>query len=136
MQQIDYKRNTTSAAADVSFLSDGRTVMRMKRKTRARLLGALSASMLLLAQTDGLRAAEEVKPGVKRCALLQSQLTAAVKSKHMVLSSRVKSLEAEAQQFCSQGKTAQGNRAYVKALNSLGIIPDLGTEHLATGEVQ
>jgi len=136
MQQIEYNRNTIYPASDVSFLPDGRTVMRMKRKTRAILLGALSASMLLLAQTDGLRAAEQVKPGVKRCALLQSQLTAAVKSKHIVLSSRVKSLEAEAQQFCSQGKTAQGNRAYVKALNSLGIIPDLGTEHLATGEVQ
>ena len=136
MQQIEYNRNTIVPASDVSFLPDGRTVMRMKRKTRAILLGALSASMLLLAQTDGLMAAEQVKPGVKRCALLQSQLTAAVKSKHMVLSSRVKSLEAEAQQFCSQGKTAQGNRAYVKALNSLGIIPDLGPEHLATGEVQ
>ena len=136
MQQIEYNRNTIFPTSDVSFLPDGRTVMRMKRKTRAKLLVALSASMLLLAQTDGPRAAEEGKPGVKRCALLQSQLTAAVKSKHIVLSSRVKSLEAEAQQFCSQGKTAQGNRAYVKALNSLGIIPDLGIEHLATGEVK
>ncbi|MEI8180721.1 hypothetical protein [Aestuariivirga sp.] len=110
--------------------------MLMIRKTRAKLLVVLSASMLLLAQTDVSRVAAEVKPGVKRCALLQSQLTAAVKSKHMVLSSRAKSLEAEAQQFCSQGKTAQGNRAYVKVLNSLGIMPDLGTEHVATGEVQ
>jgi hypothetical protein len=110
--------------------------MLMTRKTRAGLLGVLSASMLLLAQTDVPRAATQVKPGVKRCALLQSQLTAAVRSKHMVLSSRAKSLAAEAQEFCSQGKTAQGSRAYVKVLNSLGIIPDLGTEHVATGEVQ
>lgn len=110
--------------------------MLMKRLTPMKLLTALSAALLLLAQTDVPRAAVVVKPGVKRCALLQSQLTAAVKSKHMVLSSRAKSLEAEAQEFCSQGKTAQGNRAYVKALNSLGIIPDLETEHLATGEVQ
>ena len=110
--------------------------MLMKRQTPMKLLTVLSASLLLLAQTDGLSAATEVKPGVKRCALLQSQLTAAVRSKHMSLSSRAKTLEAEAQEFCSQGKTAQGNRAYVKALNSLGIIPDLGTEHVATGEVQ
>ena len=110
--------------------------MLMKRQTPMKLLTALSASLLLLAQTDVPRAATEVKPGVKRCALLQSQLTAAVKSKHMVLSSRAKSLETEAQQFCSQGKTAQGNRAYVQVLNALGIIPDLGTEHIATGEVQ
>lgn len=110
--------------------------MLMKRLTPLTLLTALSAALLLLAQTDGTRAATEVKPGVKRCALLQSQLTAAVKSKHMVLSSRARSLEAEAQEFCSQGKTAQGNRAYVKALNALGIMPDLGTEHVATGEVQ
>jgi len=109
--------------------------MLMKRKTRATLLGALSASILLAVQTDALQAVE-VKPGVKRCASLQSQLTAAAKSKHMVLSSREKSLEAEAQQFCSHGKTAQGTRAYVKALNSLGLEPDLGTEHVATGEIQ
>jgi hypothetical protein len=108
----------------------------MTSKTRAKLLAAMSASMLLLAQTDVSWAAAEVKPGVKRCALLQSQLTAAVKSKHMVLSSRAKSLAAEAQEFCSQGKTSQGTRAYVKVLNSLGIMPDLGTEHLATGESQ
>ena len=136
MQQIDANRNTTRCAADVTFLPDSRAVMLMQRKTTMKLLTALSASLLLLAQTDVPRAATAVKPGVKRCALLQSQLTAAVKSKHMVLSSRVKSLEAEAQEFCSQGKTAQGNRAYVKALNSLGIIPDLGIEHLATGEVK
>ena len=105
----------------------------MKPTSRAKLLTVLSASILLAVQTDALPAAE-AKPGVKRCALLQSQLTAAVKSKHMVLPSRAKTLEAEAQEFCSQGKTAQGNRAYVKALNSLGIIPDLGTEHLAIGE--
>ena len=107
--------------------------MLMKRKPRATLLTVLSVSILLASQTDALPAVE-AKPGVKRCALLQSQLTAAVRSKHIVLPSRVKSLEAEAQEFCSQGKTAQGNRAYVKALNSLGIIPDLGTEHVATGE--
>ncbi|WP_421692693.1 hypothetical protein [Aestuariivirga sp.] len=107
----------------------------MIRKTRANLLAVLSASMLFAAQTDALQAVE-VKPGVKRCALFQSQLTAAVKSKHIVLSSREKSLEAEAQQFCSQGKTAQGNRAYVKVLNALGIKPDLGTEHVATGDIQ
>lgn len=122
--------------ADVTFLPDSRAVMLMKRQTHMKLLIALSASLLLLAQTNVPGAATEVKPGVKRCALLQSQLTAAVKSKRMVLSSRAKSLEAEAQEFCSQGKTAQGNRAYVKVLNSLGIIPDLGTEHVATGEVQ
>jgi len=110
--------------------------MLMKFQTRAKLLVALSASMLLAAQTEVLHAAGEVKPGVKRCALLQSQLMAAVKSKHLVLSARAKSLEAEAQEFCSQGKTAQGNRAYVKVLNSLGIMPDLGTEHVATGEVK
>lgn len=110
--------------------------MLMKRKTRASVLAALSASLLLLAQTDVLRAATEVKPGVKRCALLQSQMTVAVKSKHMVLSSKARSLAEEAQQFCSQGKTAQGTRAYVKALNSLGITPDLGNEHVLTGDIQ
>lgn len=136
MQRIDANRNTTRRAAGVTFLPDSRAVMLMKRQTTMKLLTALSASLLLLAQTDVSGAATEVKPGVKRCALLQSQLTAAVKSKHMVLSSRAKSLEAEAQEFCSQGKTAQGNRAYVKVLNSLGIIPDLGTEHVATGENQ
>lgn len=91
--------------------------------------------MLFAAQTDALPAVQ-AKPGVKRCALLQSQMTAAAKSKHIVFSSRVKTLEAEAQQFCSQGKTAQGNRAYVKALNALGIKPDLGTENVATGDIQ
>lgn len=115
--------------------SDSRAVMLMKRHMHMKVLTLLSTALLLLAQTDGPQAATVVKPGVKRCALLQSQLTAAVKSKHMVLSSRAKSLEAEAQEFCSQGKTAQGARAYVKALNSAGIIPDLGTEHVATGEV-
>lgn len=109
--------------------------MLMKRKVRAGLLAVLSASMLLAAQTDALPATQ-VKPGVKRCAMLQSQLTAAVKSKHMVLSSRAKSLAAEAQQFCQQGKTAQGALAYVKALNALGLTPDLETEHVATGEFQ
>ena len=109
--------------------------MLMKRQTRLKLLFALSAPLLLMAQTDVPQAATEVKPGVKRCALLQSQLTAAVQSKHIVLTSRAKSLEAEARQFCSQGKTAQGTRAFVKALNSLGVMPDLGTEHVATGEV-
>lgn len=136
MQQIDADRYTTCGIADVTFVPDRPAVMLMKRQTPMTLLTALSASLLLLAQTDVPRAATEVKPGVKRCALLQSQLTAAVKSKHMVLSSRARSLEAEAQEFCSQGKTAQGNRAYVKALNSLGVTPDLGTEHVATGEVQ
>ena len=109
--------------------------MLMTRKTQMKLPVVLSASLLLLAHIVGAGAATEVKPGVKRCALLQSQLTAAVRSKHMVLSSRARALEAEAQEFCSQGKTAQGNRAYVKVLNSLGVIPDLGTEHVATGEV-
>lgn len=107
--------------------------MLMKRKTRAKLLAALSGLMLFAAQTDALPATQ-VKPGVKRCAMLQSQLTAAVRSQHMVLSSRAKSLAAEAQQFCQQGKTAQGARAYVKALNALGLTPDLETEHLATGD--
>lgn len=97
------------------------------------MLTVLSAFLLLGVQTDAPKAAE-AKPGVKRCALLQSQLTAAVKSKHIVPPARAKSLETEAQEFCAQGKTAQGNRAYVKALNALGIIPDLGTEHVATGE--
>ena len=101
--------------------------MLMKRKTRANWLTALSTLMLLTAQTPALPGVL-VKPGVKRCALLQSQLTAAAKSKHITFSARVKSLEAEAQQFCSTGKTAQGNRAYVKALNSLGIKPDLRTD--------
>ncbi|WP_146256115.1 hypothetical protein [Aestuariivirga litoralis] len=99
------------------------------------VLAALSATLLLLGQTDGAQAATVVKPGVKRCALLQSQLTAAVRSKHMVLSPRARSLEAEAREFCQQGKTAQGARAYVKALNTLGIMPDLETAHVATGEV-
>ena len=108
----------------------------MKRHLHMNVLALLSTALLLLAQTDGPRAATVVKPGVKRCAVLQSQLTAAVTSKHMVLSSRARSLEAEAQEFCSQGKTAQGARAYVKVLNSIGVMPDLGTEHVATGEVQ
>jgi hypothetical protein len=107
--------------------------MLMKRQTYMTLLTVLSASLLFLAQTDVPGAATEVKPGVKRCAVLQSQMTAAVRSKHLVLSPRVKSLAAEAQEFCAQGKPAQGTRAYVKALNSLGIVPDLGTEHVATG---
>lgn len=106
----------------------------MKRKTRANFLVALSTLMLLAGMTDA-RSAAQVKPGAKRCAVLQSQLTAADKSKHIVFSPRVKSLEAEAQQFCNQGKTAQGNRAYVKALNLLGIKPDFETEHV-TGEIQ
>lgn len=110
--------------------------MLMKRQTHMKLLTTLSAALLLLAQSDGPRAATQVKPGVKRCALLQSQMIAAVKSKHMVPSPRATLLEAEAQQFCSQGKTAQGARAYVKALTSLGITPELETEHVATGEVQ
>ena len=109
--------------------------MLMKRLTPMTLLTVLSASLLLPVQTAGVGAATEVKPGVKRCVLLQSQLTAAVRSKRLVLSSRTSSLAAEAQEFCSQGKTAQGNRAYVKVLNALGIMPDLGTEHVATGEV-
>lgn len=109
--------------------------MLMTSKTRAALLVVLSASMLLAAQTDAFPAVE-VKPGVKRCALLQSQLTAAAKSKHIVFSPRAKSLEAEAKQFCSQGKTAQGNRAYVKALNALGLKPDLGTDNVVTGDIQ
>ena len=107
--------------------------MLMKRQTSMNLLTVLSASLLFLAQTDVAGAATEVKPGVKRCALLQSQMTAAVTSKHVVLSPRAKALAAGAREFCSQGKTAQGTRAYVKALNSLGIRPDLGTEHVATG---
>ena len=110
--------------------------MLMTRKTTMKLPAVLSASLLLLAQTVGARAATEVKPGVKRCALLQSQLTAAVRSQHMVLPPRARALEDEAQGFCAQGKTAQGNRAYVKAMNALGITPDLGTEHVATGEDQ
>lgn len=110
--------------------------MLMKRHTQMKLLTALSAALLFLAHTEAPGAAPQVKPGVKRCALLQSQLTAAVKSKHLVLSSRASSLEAQARQFCSQGKTAQGARAYVKALTSLGITPELETEHVATGEVQ
>lgn len=109
--------------------------MLMNTETRAKLLAALSASLLLLAQTDGPRAATGVKPGVKRCALLQSQMTAAVNAKHIVLSSRARSLVAEARQFCQQGKTAQGTRAYVKALSALGVTPDLGTEHVATGDI-
>ena len=135
MQQIDVKRNTTSWLAGVSFEPDRRAVMLMTSNTQMTFLAVLSASLLLLAQVVGTGTASEVKPGVKRCALLQAQLTAAVRSKHMVLPSRARSLEAEAQEFCSQGKTAQGNRAYVKVLNSLGVIPDLGTEHVATGEV-
>ena len=88
MQQIEANRNTTRGAADVTFSPDSRAVMLMQRTTNMKLLTALSASLLLLAQTDVPRAATEVKPGVKRCALLQSQLTAAVRSKHMVLSSQ------------------------------------------------
>lgn len=109
--------------------------MLMKPNTRAMLLGALSASILLAVQTDA-SLAVEARPGVKRCALLQSQLTAAARARHMMLPSRARSLEAEAQQFCSRGKTAQGTRAYVKALNSLGLEPDLGTENVATGVIR
>ena len=109
--------------------------MLMKRQTPMKLPAVLSASLLLLLQTVGPGAATEVKPGVKRCALLQSQMTAAVNAKHIVLSSRARSLVAEARQFCQQGKTAQGTRAYVKALNALGVTPDLGTEHVATGDI-
>lgn len=109
--------------------------MLMKHPMQMKLLCALSASLLLLAQTDGTAAAAGATPGVKRCASLQSQLTAAVKSQHLVLSPRVKGLGAQALRFCQHGKTAQGARAYVKALNALGIMPDLETEHVATGEL-
>ena len=102
--------------------------------TRALWLIALSATLLLVAHSGALQA-EVVKPGMKRCAVLQSQLTSAEKAKHVVFSTRAKSLEAEAQQFCSEGKTAQGARSYVKALNWLGIKPDIETEHV-TGEFQ
>lgn len=101
--------------------------MLMQSKVQVKWLAALSVLTLLLVQGDAWGAAV-MKPGVKRCELLQAQLTAAAKSKHMQASSHVKSLEAQAQAFCSQGKTAEGNRAYVKALTSLGIKPNLDTE--------
>lgn len=108
-------------------------MLRMRR-TRAYLLIGLSIT-LLLAVHPAAQPADVVKPGMKRCAVLQSQLTSAEKAKHVVFSTRAKSLEAEAQQFCSKGKTAQGARTYVKALNSLGIKPELETEHV-TGDNQ
>lgn len=100
--------------------------MLMKRKTRVKWLTVLSSLMLLLAPAAA--PAASVKPGMKRCELLQAQLTAAVVSQRLAVSYRVRSLEMEARKFCSQGKTAQGNRSYVKALVSLGLKPNLDAE--------
>lgn len=101
--------------------------MLMKRNIQVKWLTVLSGLTLLLLPINAWAAAP-VKPGVKRCEQLQAQLTASIASNHDTVSPRLKSLEAEARKFCSLGKTAQGNRAYVKALTSLGIKPNLDSE--------
>jgi hypothetical protein len=98
-----------------------------------RLRGILmpAAYLLLMAATtvvlaDGAQATTAaLSPGMKRCIALEKQLSGVVKAKKPNLPSGVRKLETQAHAFCSEGKTAQGARAYVKALNLLGVQPVL-----------
>ena len=83
------------------------------------LVAAVAAGLYLAAP------AESATPGMTRCGMLEHQVTTLVKSKNFPGWPDVKRLRTQAQNYCSKGKTAQGLRTYVKALELLHTKPVL-----------
>lgn len=95
------------------------TQIRMPRAVH--LLIAAAAALLVVATP-----VNAAMPGQKRCYALDSQLFSLLaRSKAASIQARAETLGHNARALCSQNKTAQGLRAYAKALNLLGAQPIL-----------
>jgi hypothetical protein len=66
--------------------------------------------------------------GQKRCAILDKQLSGLVHQAKNPLSKTVGDLAEKARTLCLRGKTAQGLRAYAKALKIMGSQPVFPSE--------
>jgi len=66
--------------------------------------------------------------GQKRCMILDKQLSGLVHKAKNPVPRSVSDLAEKAQSLCSKGKTAQGLRAYAKALKIMGSQPVFPSE--------
>lgn len=87
----------------------------------------LSFALAVAAGSVGSAGAVTATPtkGTERCTVLAKQIDAASKARKVALTWSVKRLAGEGKALCADGKTAQGARSYVKALNLLGVSPVL-----------
>lgn len=88
---------------------------------RIACLAALAGGFALLSGPGGV-AAEQTRSD--RCGILQNQLAEQIKTHSgSDRSTKATTMGAKAKKLCTDGKQAQGLRAYVKALQLFGVQP-------------